>query len=93
MNPFNEHPHQQGISYLQHMCFAIGISSRLFRSVIAFTLHAIFPFIDIQRSLDLEATARFIQEQNNWIENSKNKKAALPQIKDDTSINLAIDMQ
>ena len=93
MNPFNEHPHQQGISYLQHMSFAIGISSRLFRSVIAFTLHAIFPFIDIQRSLDLEATARFIQEQNNWIENSKNKKAALPQIKEDTSINLAIDMQ
>jgi hypothetical protein len=43
----------------------------LFRSVVAFSAHAIFPFIDIQANLDLEATAAFIQQRNHWIETQK----------------------
>ena len=71
MNIFTEHPQQQGISYLEHMLFAMGIAIRLFNSVIAFTLHAIFPFIDIKKSQDLEATMGYLQERNQWIESKK----------------------
>ena len=49
----------------------MGIALRLFQSVMAFGLHAVFPFIEIRKNLDLEATARFIQEQNAWVEGVK----------------------
>ena len=71
MNIFTNHTRQQGITYLEHMFFAIGIAMRLANSVIAFFTHAIFPFIGIQRSLDLEATTDYLQERNNWIESKK----------------------
>jgi hypothetical protein len=68
MNPFTEHTEQQGVSYWEHWGFAMGISYRLLISVIAFALHAIFPFISIDSSNDLEATATFLNERNHWIE-------------------------
>lgn len=68
---FFAHPHRQGVSYFAHLLFAMGIAIQLSHRMIAFTLHAIFPFIDIPRSLDLEATTRYLQEQNNWIEDQK----------------------
>lgn len=74
MNIFTEHTQQQGVTYIEHLMFAMGIAKRLLNSVIAFTLHAIFPFIDINKKLDLEHTARFIEEQNTWIEGMKQNK-------------------
>jgi hypothetical protein len=74
MNPFTEHTKQQGITYWQHYCFAFGIAVRLFNSVSAFALHAIFPFIDIERRLDLEATSAFLLERNNWIKNAAGRQ-------------------
>ena len=74
MNIFTEHTRKQGVTYIEHLCFAIGIAARLANTVIAFTLHAIFPFIDIKRELDLEETARFIEMQNEWIEGRKIEK-------------------
>jgi type 1 glutamine amidotransferase len=71
MNPFSAHPNQQGISYTEHLLFAMGIAIRLFRSVFAFAAHGIFPFIDIRPSLDLEATMKFLEKENDWIENMK----------------------
>lgn len=68
---FLAHPHHQGVSYFAHMLFAMGIAIQLGHRVIAFALHAIFPIIDIPRSLDLEATTRYLEEQNNWIEGQK----------------------
>ena len=76
MNIFTEHPHKQGISYFEHMVFALNIAIRLLGSVIAFTLHGLFPFFDINKSLDLEETARFINQQNNWIEGMKIRQQA-----------------
>jgi hypothetical protein len=35
MNRFKEHPQQQGITYQEHMIFAMGIAFRLFNSVVA----------------------------------------------------------
>ena len=74
MNIFTEHTQQQGVTYIEHWVFAMVIAKRLLQSVIAFALHAIFPFIDIKKELDLEATIRFINEQNDWIEDMKQNK-------------------
>lgn len=71
MNPFNVHPRRQGITYTEHMKFAMGIATRQLHSVIAFASHAVFPFIDIQRSLDLQAMSKYLQERNDWIESQK----------------------
>ena len=74
MNIFITHTQKQGVTYMEHLVFAIGIAARLANSVIAFTLHAIFPFIDIKKELDLEETAKFIDLQNNWIEGRKRER-------------------
>ena len=74
MKIFTEHTQKQGVTYTEHLFFAIGIAKRLANCVIAFTLHAIFPFIDIKKELDLEETARFIELQNDWIEGKKQNK-------------------
>lgn len=71
MNPLTQHTQQQGVTYFEHWCFAMGIALRLSNSVFAFTVHAIFPFIDIDAKLDLEATADFLQKRNHWIESAK----------------------
>ncbi len=67
MNIFTEHTQQQGVTYIEHLYFALGIAMRLLSSVIAFILHAVFPFIEIGRELDLEATTAFLEERNEWI--------------------------
>lgn len=69
MNPFTRHTQQQGVTYLEHYFFAMSVASRLLNTVIAFTLHAIFPFINSR--LDLEATSDFLRERNHWIESAK----------------------
>lgn len=76
MTIFTKHTQQQGVTYIEHLFFAAGIALRLFNSVIAFTLHGIFPFIDIRKELDLEATAKFISAKNNWIEDKKRTRPA-----------------
>jgi hypothetical protein len=70
MNPFTAHPQEQGINYREHCYFALGIAGRLMTSVIAFTLHALLPFIPIAPRHDLEATTAFLLERNEWIETS-----------------------
>ena len=70
MTIFTNHPHEQGVSYFEHLGFAIGISYRLLTSVLAFALHALFPFITIKREFDLEATCAFLQERNRFIESA-----------------------
>jgi hypothetical protein len=68
MNPFTRHPRRQGVTYLEHWRFAMGIAGRLLRSMAAFAVHSVFPFVSIPRELDLESTAAFITERNEWIE-------------------------
>lgn len=68
MNVFTKHPHEQGVTYLEHWFFAMGIAWRLLNSVFAFAIHAMLPFITIERRLDLEATAAFLAERNRFIE-------------------------
>lgn len=71
MNPFITHPQQQGISYVDHWIFAMGIAYRLLTSVVAFMLHAVLPFIPIAPRHDLEATTAYLMERNQWIESAK----------------------
>lgn len=68
MNTFTRHPHNQGLSYFEHLGFAMGIAWRLLRSVMAFTIHALLPCIRIEKQLDLEATSTFLLERNGFIE-------------------------
>ena len=70
MTIFTNHPHEQGVSYSEHLGFAIGISGRLLMSVVVFILHALFPFISIDREFDLEATSAFLLERNRFIESA-----------------------
>jgi hypothetical protein len=70
MNALTRHPHAQGVSYLEHWAFAMGIAWRLLSSVFAFALHAVLPCISIRRRFDLEATSAFLLERNRFIENA-----------------------
>ena len=74
MNPFTEHTRQQGVTYFDHCFFALGIAWRLMNSVLAFVLHAVFPFIGIERRYDLEETMDFLDERNRWIESAGGKE-------------------
>lgn len=74
MNPFTQHTQQQGVTYIAHFFFAAGIARRLANSVFAFTTHAIFPFIHIDKTLDLEAMIDYLDERNKWIESAKSNK-------------------
>jgi len=73
MTIFTQHPHAQGVTYLEHSEFAIGIAWRLFRSVLAFALHALLPCIKIDAKFDLEATSAFLLERNEFIETAAAK--------------------
>jgi len=68
MNAFTDHPHNQGVTYTEHWLFAMGIAWRLLATVVAFAVHALLPFITIERHLDLEATSAFLLERNDFIE-------------------------
>jgi hypothetical protein len=68
MTAFTRHPYRQGVSYLGHWLFAMGVAGRLLASVLAFVLPAILPFITIGPRLDLEATSAFLLERNHFIE-------------------------
>ena len=83
MNPFTEHTKKQGVTYSEHLGFAMGISRRLLVSMAAFAIHALLPFISIESKHDLEATAVFLAERNQWIETAHDRK------QDDTNSNLA----
>ena len=75
MTRFNQHPYDQGINYLEHWGFAMGIAWRLFRSALAFAIHALMPWIPIERKFDLEATSAYLLERNDFIETSANRPA------------------
>jgi hypothetical protein len=68
MTIFTQHPHDQGITYFEHCCFAMGIAWRLSRSVVAFALHALLPWSKIEKQLDLEATSAYLLDRNDFIE-------------------------
>ncbi|MEA3411155.1 MAG: DUF6356 family protein [Pseudomonadota bacterium] len=71
MNPFTNHPRQQGVTYFEHWRFAMGIACRLVTSVAAFAVHALLPFIPIEPRRDLESTAAWLTERNRWIETAR----------------------
>jgi len=44
MNKFKKHPNEVGMSYIQHLFFALNLSSELFISAVCSFIHAFFPF-------------------------------------------------
>ena len=79
MNPFTTHTQKQGVTYWDHWGFAMGIAYRLLVSVLAFAIHAMLPFISIESSNYLEATAEFLEERNHWIETAHERNHERPQ--------------
>jgi len=71
MTILTAHTEAQGVTYLEHLAFAVRIAWRLLRTATVFTAHGLLPFVGIRRELDLEATAAFINAQNEWIEAQK----------------------
>lgn len=71
MNPFTTHTRQQGVTYIEHARFAMGIANRLFISTMVFAVHALMPFIPIKQEHDLEAMTAYLNERNDWIETAK----------------------
>ena len=80
MSFFTEHPHEQGITYFEHWRFAMGIAWRLLSSVVAFALHAVLPFTSIEPQYDLEATAGFLLERNDFIEAAAASRHSRPNL-------------
>jgi hypothetical protein len=75
MTIFTQHPHDQGITYFGHWGFAMGIAWRLLCSVLAFAIHAVMPWITIEKQYDLEATSAFLLERNDFIETAAGRPA------------------
>ena len=75
MTIFARHPHDQGITYFEHWGFAMGIAWRLLCSVLAFAIHAVMPWITIEKQYDLEATSAFLLERNDFIETAAGRPA------------------
>ena len=71
MKSFTAHTQQQGVTYVEHWYFAMGIAYRPFISVVAFVTHPLLPFIPIKPEHYLEATVVYLNERNNWIESAK----------------------
>lgn len=78
MNPFTEHAKDQGVTCREHWCFAMGIALRLMGCASTFVLHAVFPFIGIEKRLDLDATSAYLQERNDWIERAGEHQTSRP---------------
>jgi hypothetical protein len=76
MNPLTRHLREQHVGYWEHLGFAMGIAIRLLVCVTAFAIHALMPFISIEPKNDLEATAGFLQERNNWIETASERASS-----------------
>lgn len=81
MNILTQHPYDQGVSYLEHRDFAMGIAWRLLRSALAFAIHALLPCIKIEKQLDLEATSAYLLERNTFIEAAASAARAEPDIR------------
>ena len=61
---FCRHPNENGKSWLQHMLFAVGISTKLSLSSFFFLLHGFVPFIPTPTSYNLEAMISYLTERN-----------------------------
>ncbi len=42
---FTKHPNDVGMSYFQHLCFALMLARRMFFAIFASLIHSVFPFI------------------------------------------------
>jgi hypothetical protein len=68
INLFRKHPKENGYSgYLSHFAFAFAVSLRLSIVSTYFLIHAIFPFIPVPKSLNLEETIDFMVDKNQEI--------------------------
>jgi len=63
-----KHLKERKITYLQHFIFAMRVSLKLTFASTAFFIHALFPFIEMPYSLNLESISLYLLEKNNELE-------------------------
>ena len=66
-----KHLKENNETYLNHLMFAAKMSIHLFIRSIFFMFHAIFPFINVPKSLNLKNTCKLI---NKWEKYSQERK-------------------
>jgi hypothetical protein len=69
-NPFTEHPHAIGETYLGHAANASRISLRLFGAAAAAGIHAVLPFIFVT------TTRRMVTEMSDEFQSGRRTPAA-----------------
>jgi hypothetical protein len=67
MNPFTEHPHQQGFTWWRHFRFAAGIACRLLPGALNLALHAVVPAIPMRKGWQLKELAEYLNERNAYV--------------------------
>ena len=66
-----KHLEENNETYLSHLMFGGKISVHLFMRSFLFLFHAFFPFIEIPKTLNLNATCKLI---NKWEKHSQERK-------------------
>ncbi len=44
-NLFAKHPNEVGMSYFQHLCFALMLARKMLLAMVASIVHSVFPFL------------------------------------------------
>ena len=64
-NPFTKHPRETvGETWWEHFKFSYGIGIRLFLTSIYFSVHALFPFIQLHTKWNLECASKWLNKKN-----------------------------
>ena len=64
-NPFTKHPRESvGETWWEHCQFSCGIGIRLFLTSIYFSVHALFPFIQLHTKWNLECASKWLNKKN-----------------------------
>ena len=59
----SEHLRSEGMTYLQHLVYALKLSTRLSISALCLTIHSILPFISPPIGYDMESLKDILNEE------------------------------
>jgi hypothetical protein len=66
-NLFNEHPNSVGMTYFQHLRFALMLACRTFGCALASLIHAFFPFLFVRHTSDTITSLYKLFEKRNLL--------------------------
>ena len=73
-----KHLRKNGVTYTEHLLFALKIGCRLWVSSLFLILHSVIPIVSVPRDLNLESMTRYLQKQNedrnSWVDDCEAKE-------------------